>query len=322
MSMSPGQDIEEQAAAWIAARDRGGWREDDQLRLDQWIAESVHHRVAFLRLNRAWQSADRLQALREQPSAVCPRPPVAVKRWRAAPWFPRMAAAVLVAVVAVSPWRSGQSQTTAVGERKTLSLSDGSQLTLNTATRLRTEVVRERRRVWLDWGEAYFDIAHDAERPFEIISGDQRVVVRGTRFTLRRVGSDLQVSVFQGQVQVSSGKSAPVLLSAGAAVVAVAADASSPSKIVPQPPKQMSSAQSWLEGKLVFDRVPLADAAAQFNRYNRKHLRIADDKAAQMLIGGTFGATNVEAFARLLESSFGLEVVTEDQVITVRSAAP
>ena len=68
-----------------------------------------------------------------------------------------------------------------------------------------------------------------------------------------------------------------------------------------------------------FDRTTLADAAAEFNRYNRVHLTIADDRAARLRVGGSFEATNVAAFARLLRSAFGLQVSTRGDEIVVAS---
>ena len=66
---------------------------------------------------------------------------------------------------------------------------------------------------------------------------------------------------------------------------------------------------------LTFDQATLAEAAAQFNRYNTKMLVIADPAAAKMRVGGAFEADNVQAFARLLHSAYGLQVQeTDDEV--------
>jgi transmembrane sensor len=59
---------------------------------------------------------------------------------------------------------------------------------------------------------------------------------------------------------------------------------------------------------VTFDQSTLADAASEFNRYNRTRLVIADPEVAGIRIGGSFDADNVEAFARLLQQAYGLKV--------------
>jgi transmembrane sensor len=63
---------------------------------------------------------------------------------------------------------------------------------------------------------------------------------------------------------------------------------------------------------LTFDHTTLGDAAAEFNRYNRQQIIIADPEAASIRIGGTFQAANVDAFARLLREAYGLRVEVRD----------
>ena len=63
MDMASSSQIEQTAAAWLARRDGGEWRERDRSRLEEWLAESTAHRVAFLRLEAAWVHSGRLKAL-------------------------------------------------------------------------------------------------------------------------------------------------------------------------------------------------------------------------------------------------------------------
>lgn len=318
MTPIPSQTVNERAADWIAARDSDRWTPSLQVELDAWLDESPLHRVAYLRLASVWHHADRLRAVRTPPSSSQRSQ---VLR-RMVQWFaPRtaeaaLAVATIAAVLTWQTWSPGERQATEIGERRTLSLVDGSRLTLNTATRLRTEVGEARRRVWLEEGETYFDIAHDARHPFEVRAGEHRVLVVGTRFTVRRHGHRVEVAVLDGQVQVAQNDAAPVLLNLGEKVVLGGAKAVVSRQSLPQATAEIG----WLEGNLVFDRTSLGDAAASFNRYNRKQLRIDDLETAGLTIGGTFGATNVEAFARLLRSSFGLVTHEQDGQIIVTKA--
>lgn len=201
------------------------------------------------------------------------------------------------------------------GERELVTLADGSQLTLNTATQVRTAVTTQGRQVWLERGEAFFDIAHDAKRPFVIHAGKQTVTVLGTKFSLFRDGEQLRVEVLEGRVQVQTNQGQPTVLTHADAALADAGGV----LVTRQSQQQLTASLGWLQGKLVFDEVSLGEAARQFNRYGSKQLVIKDETAAHILIGGVFDASNVEAFARLIHAGFGLDVQVKGEDIEVSS---
>jgi transmembrane sensor len=313
------QEIEARAADWIAERDRydAVLPPDRQQALDAWLAASTAHRVAFLRLDHAWRRADRLGALQTSP------PRRTSLAWIARPAVYRTAAAfctVLLAVLLVAQFgRPPETQryATARGQREQVALADGSHLTLNTATRVRTAVTPRAREVWLDEGEAFFDIAHDAHRPFVVHAGQQTVTVLGTKFSLLREGDQLRVAVLEGRVQVKAPRGNPTVLTRDDAALAERDNV----LVTRKSTQQLKAGLSWMQGKLVFDQATLAEAARQFNRYGRKQLVIEDEAAARIGIGGAFDADNVEAFARLLHVGFGLEVNVVGDEIRVSSPA-
>lgn len=326
MKSSELMEIEARAADWVAELDRADGQLPAERRqaLEAWLAVSSAHRVAYLRLEHAWRRADRLGALQPRRPAIDARPswraPLA---WLARPAVHRtlagLSAAVLVFVLATD-WRAApptQDYATARGQRESVVLADGSHLTLNTATALRTAVTGQAREVWLDRGEAFFDIAHDARRPFVIHAGQQTVTVLGTKFSLLREGDRLRVAVLEGRVQVKSARGTPAVLTRDDAAVADAGNV----LVTKKTSQQLSASLGWMQGKLVFDQVSLAEAARQFNRYGGKQLVIEDAAAAQIGIGGVFDADNVEAFARLLHAGFGLNVRVTGNQIRVSSPA-
>ncbi|MDY0743376.1 FecR domain-containing protein [Paucibacter sp. R3-3] len=316
--------IEARAADWIAERDRsdGHLPAERQAELQRWLAESTAHRVAFLRLDQTWQRADRLRALKpaKAPEAASRPTRIGGWHWMVQPTLKRAAAGLSLAVLTLiiaSAFRPQQRQdtvnyATARGQRQSIKLADGSQLTLNTATQLRTAVTPRARQVWLESGEAFFDIAHDAQRPFVIHAGKQTVTVLGTKFSLFREGDRLNVTVLEGRVQVQGeDQGQATVLTRDHAALADAGNV----LVTLQSPQQVNASLGWLQGKLVFNEVSLAEAARQFNRYGIKQLVIKDEAAARIGIGGVFDAGNVEAFARLLHAGFGLEVrVSGDEI--------
>lgn len=327
--MSPSARIDERAADWIAARDRalsdGAWTPERQAELDAWLAESTAHRVAWLRLDAAWRQADRLVALKDaRPAPAAERDPPAPRRgWLHRPgparWAvaaPAFVALALAAVLGVRFAPGAQHYESDLGAREIVALKDGSHVTLNTATRVRTAVASGAREVWLDGGEAYFEVAHDAAHPFVVHAGRHDITVLGTKFSVRRDGDDVRVEVSEGRVQVAAGKSPPTVLTRNDAVVAQPAGM----LVTHRTPRQVQADLGWLQGKLVFDQLTIADAAREFNRYNRRQIVVDDPEAARIEIGGVFDADNVDAFARLLHVGFQLDVQTRGDEIHVSRA--
>lgn len=321
--------LEARTADWIARRDGDRWTAAEQQAFDAWLAESPLHMVTYLRLNAAWQRGDRLRALRSSgpPTGAEPVPLRPIAQATRRPAFStrgfRVAAGAVAfgAVVGLSMYLSGAASrrdyATPIGAREIASLDDGSKLTLNTATHLTTHIDANERMVWLEKGEAFFDVAHDPSRPFVIVAGNRRVTVVGTRFSLRRDGDRLNVDVIEGRVQVQAGDAAPTLLSGGDSAVGEGRNV----LVTRRTEQQLAAATGWLNGRLIFDQMTIAEAANQFNRYNRKKLVVADPAAAAIRIGGSFDATNVEGFVRLIQSGFGLTIDRRDNRVVISSVA-
>ena len=312
--MAKAREIEARAAEWIARRDRGDWNGADAQALDQWLGESLDHRLAFLRLESVWARADRLAALSGLASRHL-RPARRAFHWR-------IAAAVVMCVLAgaggaylaASP-RDSRALSTPVGGRALAPLDDGSKVELNTDTALRVAFGRGERQVWLERGEAYFDVAHDQDRPFVIRAGDARIRVVGTRFVVRRSGEETEVIVEDGKVVVgsSSGLRRSLTLARPGDMVEAGGGAtrlSHPGLDV------VHDALAWRRGQVVFHDTSLAEAAATFNRYNQVKLVVVG-RAAHIRIGGAFDTANVDAFAGLLSEAYGLKAARRGDEIFV-----
>lgn len=319
MSTPTAQQLEERALAFLQRRDGAGWSAADQAELDAWIEASTANRVTWLRMQHGWQRTDRLASLRT-PALLRP----AASALRAGPGRTlALAASVCLAVLAVAFLAlqgfgsTDKRYSTEIGGHQSVPLKDGSRVELNTDTRLRAAVTEQAREVWLEKGEAYFDIAKDPHKPFIVHAGERRIVVLGTRFSVRREQGRVEVVVAEGRVRVEtprSQKPLPPAIANGGDVVIAEADAVLVAAAAPQ---RVESEMAWRQGLLVFDRSTLADAAREFNRYNRKQLVLAEDLAADTRISGSFDATNVEAFSRLLQRAYGLRVVDQGERIAV-----
>lgn len=179
-------------------------------------------------------------------------------------------------------------------EQKVVRLEDGSRVHLNVDSQVKVAFRDGERRLTLTRGEAFFDVAHDARRPFIVEVGSAQVRALGTKFDVRRRNGDVQVTLLQGSVRVSpdAGQGAPVVLRAnqqaqitrGAAIRTTAIDA--------------TRTTSWTTGRLVFRDTPLAAAVAEVNRYSAQKVELAGPGLGAQPISGFFDVGDAESFAR------------------------
>lgn len=312
--LTDSQDIEARAANWLQRRQFWDWSEDDQAALDQWLAESELHMVAFLRLEAAWTRTERFVAL--DPAKIARAPEEEKARRPFWPFLMRAAAGLAVAAVigagAIAYNRpQDRVYSTPIGGHETVTFADGSRIELDTNTTIRARMTTERRMVWLEKGDAFFKVHHDGAHPFIVIAGNRRITDLGTEFLVSRRPHNLRVAVVSGRVWLEAAdKQAPSqshLLLPGDVAVA-SADTTSIRK---QSERSLANALAWRHGLLVFDHTTLADAAAAFNRYNREKLEIADPAIASITIDGSFQPNNLQLFARVVRRAFGLRVETE-----------
>jgi transmembrane sensor len=229
--------------------------------------------------------------------------------WRAqgpAPAIPGRPASELIA--AATPPSDTIEVATALGKRKIVRLRDGSRIELNTATTIKTRMEGPAREVWLEDGEAYFEVKHANNQPFVVHAGSRNVTVLGTKFTVSREGDRVKVAVVEGRVRVDDARrDAPLrsnVITAGDIVLVRGGD----TLLSEGRPREVERDLAWRTGMIGFHRQTLGEAAAEFNRYNTVKLEIADPETAAIRIGGTFRASNVDAFARLLQEAYGLKV--------------
>jgi transmembrane sensor len=304
--MSRFEVIEEQASLWLAREDRG-LDADEAAALEAWLSADTAHRVSYLRLKATWMQMDRLAG------APATRPARSVSvAWRA------LAATVLIAALGAGGWyfsRPLWSQTDAMtvyathlGQNQTAQLADGTRVELNTNTRLRYKMTTTSRVVTLEQGEAYFDVAKDAKRPFVVYAGSRKITDIGTKFSVRRDGDAVEVLIAEGRVRVDSqnARSGTRAVEAGAGSIIVG-KAGAGTLVAIKSQQDIADKLSWRQGMLVFNQETLGAAAAEFNRYNKKHI-IVVGAARDQRIGGRFRPDNAEGFASLIKEGFGLKI--------------
>jgi transmembrane sensor len=330
--------IEQEAAEWLVKVDGDGAPETSRA-LAAWLGANPRHRAAFLRISTAWRRADALRRLAvadetPDPDLLAPeRPPMdeslteptgADSAWaNARP--PRamqsgagtsrrafayaIAATFGAALVGTIAFGYGftkpDTYATTVGEFHRVTLADGSSISLNTSSRVRVSLTERQRRIELVEGEAQFDVANDAQRPFIVTAGETVVRALGTAFVVRMRGADsVDVLVSEGKVAIDN-PSGPTL-SAGQRALIRQRTTTIDSV------DDMTRRLAWTEGMLIFGGETLSEAVGEFNRYNRRQLVISDPALAGYRIGGAFKATSPDRFATAVQKLFAIDARVQE----------
>lgn len=320
--------IEEEAAEWVAISVARDLSAAERLQFEGWLRRGAAQRDAWRRMLALWQGtapSKLLQELRELVERI--EPQVEHRRRRRA--MVAIAASALVAALGVFVvkdfrWTAESTQIQAFaterGVQRTVSLVDGSTMVLNVDSRAEVNINGRERRIHLHRGEAYFQVAHDVERPFVVDTGAKVVRATGTAFSVSVVGERIEVLVDQGRVEVSeqppsvaSPRSAiarrPVALPATPLTVGQRAvvDAGV-TQIESLAPMDLERRLSWREGVIVFAGEPLSEVVGEMSRYSGVPIIIEDDRLRAIPIGGRFQVGDVDSMLEGLESLFGVEV--------------
>ncbi len=323
-------DLHEAAAFW-AVRLSAEPSVADLEAFDAWIARDPAHLHAFnnaedaLAMVADHSTSPELLAMRSEALERARR--VQRQRWIGGAALDRRqlvaAAAGVIAVPLGAAWwfsrkPAGQILTTGVGEQRTITLADGTRVTMDAMSRLRVDYSRQLRLLELTAGRAYFEVAKDAARPLRVFTGERSVTALGTAFSVESDPGAMLVTLVEGRVAVLNARAAqPIhlqphqslqLSDRGAPVLTDGVDA--------------GRALAWREGRVVFDDVDLAQAVARMNTYSRTPIVIEESatgpKLASLRISGVFAAGDSATFAEALKAYFQVSVVRSTAAITLR----
>ena len=320
---------EETAALWAARLDGSELSASDRAELDEWLAADPAHRGLLSGYCQFSADLERpLASLVESGAVQMPGAAASAssqKRSRLKLFtgsaLAAIAAAIMFAVWIAQPQTQFNEIATAIAQRQSITLSDGTRVDLNAHTRLEVAISASERRVRLAAGEAFFEVQKDPGRPFIIETPAGSVRVTGTTFNVRSdATSSLEVTVVEGSVQVRTGgedasSGPPVSLGAGDKL------SSGPNGVSVKALSDAAVANTlaWRQGQIVFDGVPIRQALARFSRYHGKAMSVADDVAG-LLVGGRYSLDDPSGFFAALEELFPVQVTSEaDGSVRIKS---
>lgn len=308
-SLQSAKEIDDEAADWAARVDGRELDADRDVALQNWLAGDPRRAGAFLRAQAAISFLDRGRALASVDQAIESQRPS--RRGLLTGVGGALAAGLAGGAVLLTT--RPQRLDTRLGEIRRVPLADGSLVAINTTTALDVTMKPKSRQILLRRGEAWFQVAKDAERPFVVSAGLVRVRAVGTAFSVRRDGDGVDVMVTEGVVETwVEGQAGPrQRLAAGNRIQLVGYTA----PVVAESPSEIERSLAWRNGEIALDGESLGDAAGQFNRYNSRQIVIDDADLARERFVGLFRTNEPESFAAAVAATIGATVSEDDKII-------
>jgi len=324
--------VEAAAARWFVRLHDHPVSRETEAEFDAWLDQAAEHRECYMRcelvmaMTRGLTSEAELQADIDVCAAIAAREAAAQERSRRfkekrSIWM--SAAATVLFMIATGAYFfthrvETQIYQTQVGEQRRVVLADHSTVTLNTDTVLAVTLSEKSRHIEMQRGEAFFSVAHDPSRPFEVIAAGGLVRAVGTEFGVQMQRDEVTVSVLEGAVVVLPKQSDPVgsvpRLTANMAVSYRGGGA-----IGEMQAADVRRITAWREGKLVFDQVPLADAIAEFNRYSPRKVQVGSAPIGSRPVSGVLQIGDMSSLRFLLQESLGLQLIDRGDTLLLQA---
>lgn len=299
----------EEAAAWIARLHADDRTAKDESDFKAWMAAGPENCRAFEIMDRGWTA---LGCLTQPPRQTAFR---ASRRQ----FVMASVGGSLVVGASFFALRPAGAQTyeTAVGEKKHVSLDDGSRIFLNANTKLTVSLSDAARNADLLYGRANFDIAADKGRPFVVSVGDRQIISRGSRFDVGLDGDNVQVVMTRGDAlfrYAGAVASPPKSLSTGDRLLSHGT-----SVHIDRP--RIAPLVAWQTDMAIFDDDLLSDAVREMNLYSQTKLEIVDSRTGRLHLSGVYHVGDNAAFARSIAKFLPVRVSQQGDRLILQSIA-
>jgi transmembrane sensor len=331
--------VNDQAAEWfIRLRDRD-LTMADRRKFVRWLKQSPGHIAEFMRLCQLYGRVKRAKVPTLTPEDVASNVIPLVQREPALLDEPRpgffglrgvrvAAAACCLALVGVIANVALSSNTieTRIGEWRKVQLADGSRVSVGPDTLLQVKYSDGVRRIHLRRGEALFEVAKDAERPFIVDAGGAVARAVGTRFGVERRNNNVRVTVNEGKVAVVRAGQAAALENIVDLRIALALEkdervdvaVNTPSVQLYKEKVDSTTELAWAQGQLILQQRTVREAVLEFNRRNRLQLVIDDPAIESWHVCCIFDAGNPEEFAKSIAANSDHITLTREGPNTLR----
>jgi transmembrane sensor len=301
---APQPTTRRRAADWFALHRSGAMTAEAAAEFEAWLAEDGN-RAAFAEVQATWTLLD---AARDDPAMLAMREaadrahPRVARRWKVGGAVAASLAAAVVAwpvansSVSQLPLPSDRTVSTGAGQMTTMTLPDGSVVTMDADTQLRMRESGGRLQVTMDRGHAFFRVVKGAAQPFSLIAGGKKVTATGTAFDVDLANDCFELVLVEGKVKVADAsfirRPQTAELTAGSRLLVATEGRWAVTRA------NVDRETGWLRGWRTYDRAPMGQIAADLNRYSDKQVVIADADVAATPMMGAFKPGDVDGFVR------------------------
>ncbi len=202
---------------------------------------------------------------------------------------------------------------TAVGERRTIPLDDGSKVELASSSSLSIDFAADQRRIVLHEGEAFFNVAHDPARPFVVEAASGRTRALGTAFDIKMSGALVTVAVTEHAVFVAANGAEQVTVNEGQQV------RYGPNRMGAVRDANLDQVEAWRRDRLIFQDALLGDVIADLERYRGGRILMTSSALRRMPVTAVFDAGRADEAIDTIASSLPIRVTRVTDLLVVLS---
>lgn len=317
-------DIDDAATKWAVRAERG-LTGDERSELDHWLEGDSRRLGAFVRAQASWIHAERAAALGKMPEQ---EPVALIERVADDPQVDRPisrrlllggggAFAASVVAFGLIGWQRYRTLESGVGETRHIALAGGTNLTLDTDTRVDIAAGSNDRSLILRRGRLFLDMTGSGGLRITVGVDDLLFETVKSAFELQSfIGEPLVALVTGGSLVVSQGaglleKRRTLAVAEGQALTVAPQGQISAANVRPIAAANVAKLLAWRDGMLSFGGEALGEAVRAFDRYSIYRIGVADPELARQRVTGLFKADDPKGFAMVVAASFGATVITQ-----------
>ncbi|PHZ86400.1 FecR family protein [Paremcibacter congregatus] len=322
INLVPAEKLTIEASQWVIKLDGQRLSPTEFAAFKAWVTSSEAHETAFRSAAGTWGNLDILKQVPTLSSLKTQQRAHSVFWWGKFHLKQVSMAAALILLVTFSVNQLLHNAApalpviygTALGDNKSIELSDGSRVILNTESQVEIQYEANRRVIKLLKGEAHFEVASNKARPFEVYAGTNIVRAIGTAFAVQVKPEMVAVTVTEGTVQLATLVQDPEDRSVKEVSLAFVqkgqtAEFNENIKTINSiAPNELDRRLAWRSGTLVFNGQPLEQVIEEIHRYTTTQIIIADPEIRSLKIGGYFKTSEIEDMLKALETGFNVTV--------------
>lgn len=290
-----GDQLAEEAAGWFLKLNDPACNEAERRSFDAWLAADASHRDEYRQFERLWKALDSLPKQRS-------------RRMSQAKLAGFALIGMLVLLFRFAPPTEQQLIVTGIGERRYLVLTDGTELSINAASRLRTHYTWFSRTIEVESGEARFTVAPDRLRQFEVRAGNGRMRDIGTTFNVANEGGKVTVGVIEGKVEVRlDGHNTGTVLEGGKQITYSETCVAMPTSL------DAEAATARRGGRWTCKNATLDEIVTHMNRQHHQQTTLDDPELSSLLVSGVFNISDRAGLLKALQVLYHLQAREEGE---------